>query len=77
MAEDSAKKMKLSSYKVCVNAVILMPSNLVPTCFWCWQLMEEVSIAVSHLDILLVVGTALCPSSPTMRSYWLQFLNNV
>ena len=51
MAEDSAKKMKLSSYNVGVNAVILMPSSLVPTCFCCWQLMEEVSTAVSHLDI--------------------------
>jgi len=30
MAEDSAKKMKLSSYKVGVNAVILMVSTLVP-----------------------------------------------
>ena len=30
MAEDSAKKMKLSSYKVGVNAVILMLSSLVP-----------------------------------------------
>ena len=30
MAEDSAKKMKLSSYNVGVNAVILMLSSLVP-----------------------------------------------
>ena len=35
-------------------------------------------LAVSHLDIYLLVGgtVALCPS-PAMRSYWLHFLNGI
>ena len=42
------------------------------------NLMEVWELAVSHLDINLLVGgtVALCPSR-AMRNYLLQFLNNV